>query len=582
MRRSVALVGLTLALSGSAASAAEPQSGTIVTAQAAPAPAEATAAALAAWDGASYDSLADFLGGLQAGRYTVLVFRRMSADLRDGRVDVLDPVFERYFAGRQTLHGLSDPLIRDGRFLTGVEEDVRAGLAHANASTDLTVPDFTVAAIIGRARHIVRTTYGLPGGNDAPLRNRVAPPEAVTAETPGEDAQRAENTGLLHDVVDFVSQPHLQFLVGGVGVTQKARLVAEALKIARRDKHTVDETSVEAFVDRLIEAGLVTSGDRAICIEQTLVAVGLRETAPAEEDATSGVPDAPETGAPPDLDPSPPAAVVDEPAAAPAPAAPADTGDEAVADDAPPAAVVPRDAGPRPPVARPQTQVPETPAAPGPGDRTNLLVTLEAGMGATLPAGDGDLSGLAGAVARDPGVAGRLGIGVTWLNAIGPAHLSLGLVGVVGETKSERLVDRGGLGPLDTGGTGSYVGILPFLSVELPLFDGVNARFGGGLGIAHQDISVVDGGVELVDADGASLIAQFGGGLRAAVTPCMDFGIDVFATYLDDVGGRTNLGAPVRYGGTWDVAAYLGVRVALSGDAPGLFSAHGGRSAPCF
>lgn len=580
MRCLVAIAGLMLALASSAATAAarEPEPGIISLAQAEDAPPEAAAAALAAWDEASYGSLPDFLSALQSGRYTVLVFRRMSADLREGNIAVLDPILERYFDGRKVRHGLADPLVKDAFFLIGVEQDMQAGIAHANKSTDLSIPEFAVKAVIARAKHIVRRIYGLSGGNDAPARQRITPPEGASAEVPEETERRAENTGLLHDVADFVVQPHLQFLVGGVGVTQKARLVVEVLKIARRDNYIVDQATVAAFFDRLVEGKLLAPADRAAFIEQVLIGIGLREPEPAEEAATSSTPPEPVTEEPPELDASPPPQSVDDPPSA------AGQEDRSQTDEIPAVRPAPKTGGQRTTVVHRQPPAPEPPVAAGPSDPAGPLVTLEAGMGVTVPAGDGDLSGIAGAIARDPGIAARFGLGVTWLNAVGPAHLSLGLVGVAGQTKADRLVDRGGPPTLTTSGRAGYVGVLPFASIELPVFDGINARFGAGLGVAYQDLSVVDGGLEIVDADGASLIAQFGGGLRAQVTPCMDVGIDVFATYLDDVGGRTNLGAPVRYGGTWDVAAYLGVRVALAGPGgsrAGLFSSDSGGSAHC-
>ena len=589
MRRLVAIAGLMLALASPAVTAAarDPEPGTFSLAQAEDAPPEAAAAALAAWDEASYGSLTDFLSALQSGRYTVLVFRRMSADLREGNIAVLDPILERYFDGRKVRHGLADPLVKDALFLIGVEQDMQAGIAYANKSTDLSIPEFAVKPVIARVKHIVRRIYGLSGGNDAPAQQRITPPEGASAEVPEEAERRAENTGLLHDVADFVVQPHLQFLVGGVGVTQKARLVAEVLKIARRDNYIVDQATVAAFFDRLVEAELLAPGDRTQFIEQVLIGIGLREPEPAEEAATSSAPSEPvtekppepATEEPPELDASPPPESADEPPAA------ADREGRAQTDETPAVRPAPETGGQRTTIVHRQPPAPEPPVAAGPSGPAGPLITLEAGMGVTVPAGDGDLSGIAGAIARDPGIAGRFGVGVTWLNAVGSAHLSLGLVGVAGQTKADRLVDRGGPPALNTTGRATYVGVLPFASIELPVFDGVNARFGAGLGVAYQDLSVVDGGLEIVDADGASLIAQFGGGLRAQVTPCMDVGIDVFATYLDDVDGRTNLGAPVRYGGTWDVAAYLGVRVALAGPGgsrAGLFSSDGGGSAHCY
>lgn len=580
MRRLFAIAGAMLAAACPAA-AEDAARGVVFVAQAEEAPPEATAAGLAAWDEASYGSLKDFLSALQSGRYTGLVFGRMSADLRDGNIAVLDTVLERYFDGRKARFGLTDPLVKDALHLIGVDQDVRAGISHANKSTDLAIPEFAVKPVIARAKLIARRIYGLSGGRDLLSPGRITPPEGAAEATPEEAKRRAENTGLLHDAADFVVQPHLKFLVGGVGVTQTARLVAEILKVARRDSFVVDRGSVDAFFDRLVEAELLAPADKTAFVDQVLIEIGLTEPAPAEEEATSSARQDPVTETPPDLDRSPPPDVEDDVPPDPGLVPPSDVADDPPAgpkqgdrtETADPPLVTRPDA-PRTTLVQRQPPVTDAPQDAGP------LVTLEAGMGITFPGGDGDLAGIAGAIARDPGIAARFGIGVTWANALGPAHVSLGLVGIAGETKADRLVDRGGPPSLDTAGQAAYAGILPFASVELPVFDGVNVRLGGGVGIAHQDLSVVDGGVELIDADGTSLVAQVGGGVRTRLTPCMDIGVDVFATYLDDVKGRTNLGAPVRYGGTWDVAAYLGVRVALAGQA-GLFSTTDRSSARC-
>ena len=564
MRRFIAIAGAMLAAAGPAAADTAARGVTFV-AQAEQVPPEASAAALAAWDEASYGSLQDFLRALQSGRYTGLMFGRMSDDLRDGDVSVIDSVFERYFEGRKVRFGLTDPLVKDALHLIGVEQDVRAGISFANTSTDLSIPEFAVNAVIARAKHIARRIYGLSGGKDLLSPGRIRPPEGASAETPGEAKRRAENTGLLHDVADFVVQPHLKFLVGGVGVSQNARLVAEILKVARRDNYVVDQATVEAFFDRLVETKLLAPGDKAVFVEQVLIDIGLKEAAPAEEAATSSAPQQPVTETPPGPDTSPPAAVADDP--------PPDLNEDERTEVADPP--VERQEGepeaPRRTVVHRRSPEPEGPDHADARHPAGPLVTLEAGMGVGLPADDGDLFGIAGAIARDPGIAARFGLGVTWPNALGSAHVSIALVGVAGETKADRVIERGGLPSLDTSGQAAYAGVLPFAAIELPVLDGINVRIGGGVGVAYQDLSVVDGGIEIADADGASLIAQFGGGVRARLTPCMDVGVDVFATYLDDVKGQTNLGAPLRYGGTWDIAAYLGVRVALSGQGT-LFS----------
>ena len=116
-----------------------------------------------------------------------------------------------------------------------------------------------------------------------------------------------------------------------------------------------------------------------------------------------------------------------------------------------------------------------------------------------------------------------------------------------------------------TSGAHTYYGILPFIAVELPVADRVNMRVGGGVGAAHQRLDVFSGGAQVISADGASLLAQVGGGFRFKLARCIDTGIDVFATYLDGVSGTGVGGAALRLDGTWDVAAYASVRFALSG-----------------
>ena len=103
-----------------------------------------------------------------------------------------------------------------------------------------------------------------------------------------------------------------------------------------------------------------------------------------------------------------------------------------------------------------------------------------------------------------------------------------------GETEPDNLTGPGG--PV-TSGAHTYHGILPFIAVELPVADRINMRVGVGVGAAHQRLDVFSGGAKVISAEGASLLAQVGGGFRLKLAPCVDTGIDVFATYLDGVSG---------------------------------------------
>ena len=186
-----------------------------------------------------------------------------------------------------------------------------------------------------------------------------------------------------------------------------------------------------------------------------------------------------------------------------------------------------------------------------------------------MPTGKGGLKPVGQRIELNPGVAGRIGGGVTWLDAVGGAHLSLGLFGVIGEANPNRL---SGTAALNTNGSAHYYGVMPFLSLELPVTERVNLRIGGGVGIAHRELDLFNSGARIVSVDGTALLAQVGGGVWTEVAPCVALGFDVFATHLGSVRGTGIGGVSVRLDQTWDIAATASVRLSFN---------HGSQSRPC-
>lgn len=511
------------------------------------------------WKGARYDSLAALIEALQAGRYTSLMFKRISADLRRGRVTAMSPLLERFYKGRWRRNLPSETPISAVQLLRSVAEDTRAAIAFANTSSDLAVPEYMVEPVTTLAQRLAHKIYRLPG--EAPTGPDIVPvPKEIAQEEQAEPKARAENTGLYHDAVDFVQQVHLQFLVGGDALTVQARLLSEVLKIARSDNLLVDDKTVFAFVDRLVEAGVVGPEQRDRLADRTLSAFRLKTEQPKGDLIQSPAPP------PADLavsnDTAKPQSEQQSEPEQPLP-------DSPVVDTE----VVSQGGSPLPEATPPVTEVPPARPAPNrpvavapapvarPAVKGDLLIVAETGLGISLPAQNGDLDPLGQSVDFDPGIAARFGLGAIWPEALGPAHLGLSLVGVVGRTEADRLSGVAGPGVLNTSGSNSYVGVMPFVSVELPVSSGINVRLGGGLGVAYQSLEVLSGTTKLVDADGVSFMAQLGGGLRFALSPCIDWGMDVFATRLDSVKGTGIGGAAVKFAGAWDVAAYATVRV---------------------
>lgn len=530
------------------------------------------------WDGANYSSLADFISALEAERYTGLVFKRMSGDLARGRAAAMHGLLERYFQGRRE---------RDGRvhvetydLVSDVEEDVRSALKSGSTSEQLEVPDYMIEPVVALARRIALEVYGLREDRPVDTLPVQIPDTAVVEDKPVRKA-RAENTGLYRDAADMVRQEHLQFLVGGDALSARVRVLSEVLKIARSDKFVVDVASVVAFTDRLVEAEVVHEDERQAFTARVLDELGMTleeprdvvKAQPDEEPAKEVVPEAPE---PEDREPLPapePADPLEDTGSNEAQPEP-DTADEDVrylpdvdAWPGPPAASQ-TTVTPAPPVRYKKTPAPQVRHKKEPSEvrsadpKSDRLLVVETGMGASLPTQKGDLEKVNQRIGFDPGIAARFGASFMWLNAIGDAHVSVGLFGVLGENQPDSLTGPGG--PV-TSGARTYYGVLPFIAVELPAADRINMRLGGGIGVAHQRLDVFSGGAKVISANGTSLLAQIGGGVRFELAPCIDTGIDVFATYLDGVLGTGVGGAALRLDGTWDVAAYASVRFVLSG-----------------
>ncbi len=533
------------------------------------------------WDGADYVSLAGFIKALEQERYTGLIFKRISRDLAKGEVGVLRPLLERYFQGHQVSDaGAPSETYELSR---SVEEDVRAALqAGGGTSGQLDVPEFMIEPVVALARRTALEVYGL--SETAPVEGvRVPVPEDAVEQVKPKPKARAENTGLYRDAADMVRQDHLQFLVGGDDLTARVRLLAEVLKIARSDNHVVDTASVAAFTDVLVEADVVHPDERHEFVARVLEELGMTQEPPrdlAEVDPEAGpvnpeAPDAetPDTSVREEEATMPP---VDVPPSREDTAADDGAADDGAVDDSAandsndngdtPAVSIPPDppaAGPT--VMRPMPAPPVHVESEGAADRKgDLLFVLETGMGASVPVQKGDLSRVNQRIEFDPGVAARFGASVMWLEAIGNAHLSLGLVGVLGETEPDRLTGVAGPGVLPLSGSHSYYGVMPFITVEVPLAERINVRFGGGVGAAHRRLEAFSGGAKVAGADGTSLLAQAGGGVRIELAPCIDTGLDIFATYLGGVSGTGIAGASVRLEDTWDIAAYASVRIAFS------------------
>lgn len=521
------------------------------------------------WEGADLTSLAAFVSALEGERYTALIFKRMSADLAKGEVSALTPLFERYYSERRRV-GPEEPF--DANALSqSVTADVETALHELEKSSALSVPDYMAEPVAELARRTALRAYGL--GQAVPKTLiPVSVPEEVRNESLPEAKARAENTGLLRDAAEIFLLPHLRYLMGGDDQTSGVRVLAEILRVARNDNLIVDQQSVEAFVARLVEADKIHPDDWPVLVDQTLVELGIKlpppppaDEAPPEADPPPAA--QPEPGPEPEPEPEPEVQHAPEPDAKPEAVpdskepAPNDDASDAQADGAASATEAP---SVRPPRKRTPTRkvAQRQPQRPAPG-KSDLLAFVEAGAGASVPAADGKLAGVAGNIAFDPGPSAQFSVGVVWPHAMGDAHIGFSLVGFVGVHDADRLT---GPGASALNGSDTYYGVMPYLTLELPVGQHVNLRLGGGIGIAERDIDAFSGGVKLVDVDGTSLAARVGAGVRFALAPCADAGFDVLATYLDGLDGSGAGGAPLRLRGMWDVAVHASIRVLIARD----------------
>lgn len=203
--------------------------------------------------------------------------------------------------------------------------------------------------------------------------------------------------------------------------------------------------------------------------------------------------------------------------------------------------------------------------ADAPGDVPSpLSVFIKGGIGGTWPANDTELTPFNQAIAREPGFAGRFGGGVMWPDVFGEVDLGVDLVGVYGGSINDQLLNLGGGAPLNTSGRTEYVGFLPFLSLEFPLFGDWSGFIGGGLGIGHQWMDLTVGGVSQAKASGTGLVGQVGGGIWVPITGCTDVGLETYYTFFDDIDGRTLGGTPFSLEGSRDISVMLSVRTEFS------------------
>lgn len=209
-----------------------------------------------------------------------------------------------------------------------------------------------------------------------------------------------------------------------------------------------------------------------------------------------------------------------------------------------------------------ERSLPADPSAVAPiGDP--WLFVLKGGLGVNLPAGDSALDPFNQAIARDPGFAARLSGGVVWPDALGSVDVGLDLVGIYGRTNNDELRNLGG-GGVNISGSTQYVGLLPFLSLEFPIFDW-SAFVGGGFGVGHQWMDLTVGGVSQATASGTGWVGQLGGGVWAPLGRCTDVGIEGYYTIFDDIDGRTAGGTPFELDGAEDITIMLSLRQKFSG-----------------
>lgn len=536
-----------------------------------------TVTSAAEWADADYSSLLAFVEKLQGQRYMGLVFKRMSGDLAGGNVMALKPVLKRYYERRLADNAAVPP--GSGTLMQTVADEVRSALGPFRKSTGLNVPAYMEDDVVRLAQNVVSNLRD-PSLTFADIVVAVQRTDDAPVEKKPEPKTKAENTGLYRDVEDMVAQPHLRFLVGGDAMLSKARVLGEVLRIARNDNLIVDRASVDAFTGKLVEADLVHADERHLFTEEVLIASGLKSPPlPDLSKKEETIPPIPPIDPPvtvvvegEDVQPDPDDAAATDDTVKPdqTEAAPGNDAEQVERDPVVLVEPAPRSIQDSPKFRdAPDSQPPPVQA------KQDFLITLEIGAGVSVPTHKGDLGAINQRLDLEPGLAARFGVGGMWLNAFGGAHVSLSLVGIVGETDADVLSGVVGPGSLNVSGAHLYYGIMPFVGLEWPLGDTVNIRIGGGIGVAHQRLDATSAGAKVVSARGTSLLAQIGGGARFRIAECMDAGLDVFATYLDGVRGTGIAGAPVSLGGAWDVAVYGSIRVGFAPD-------HGVRSCGVF
>lgn len=205
-----------------------------------------------------------------------------------------------------------------------------------------------------------------------------------------------------------------------------------------------------------------------------------------------------------------------------------------------------------------------TPPAPGPFSAVGIY--LKGGFGPNFGIGDYDLDPFNQYVVRDPGLAGRVAIGAMWPNVIGNAGIGLDLVGQVGRTTNDVVRNRTTPGVLNVSGSTDYVAVLPFVSLEVPIFRNWSASVGGGVGVGHQWTNLTGGGASLAKTSGTTFVGQVGGSIWAPVAPCFDLGVETYYTRFGDVKGRTNTGTPITAAGPLsDLSVFLTLRAKIGG-----------------
>ncbi len=501
-----------------------------------------------------------FLGALESEQFTRLLFRRLSTEVTEGRVQAACHLFVPYFAHLQSQ--LPDPAAAQLPNYGVIRDDIKTALGAAQGSSSFDVPHKKIETLIGVAIRVARHIYGRAPGE--PRVCVIWPgPEGEAPEA--EAGRRAEATGLLFDAPRFVEQSHLAFLFAATGPGANETLLGELLQIAITDGLTVDRETVTAFVDRLIEAGKVGPRRRFDAVNN--VWQSLQPSPPEDTDGEA----APEEHTGTGEEAGRAAAAGEGETAAPQVPESDNPPQDGSAETGPEIVIVTEEGrSDRADIERNEVVVPHAPAdaAAQTEDRLPALVPspgpvffLEGGFGFAAPVERRDLDPVGQSVSGDPDIALRMAFGVLWPKALGEAHLSVSLVGVLNRTSNQR---SSGGPSAKVAGHDTYFGVMPYVGAELPLDERVSVRVGVGLGVAWRDFELIDGGAQLAGGDGAALLAQLGAGVRVAITQCIDFGVDVYATYVGEVDGRRGPVA-ITVADAWDLAVLAGIRIALAG-----------------